>query len=105
MSWTRGARMGKQDHRATAERVLRLGDTLRARAGAGDADGMRGGPGGDGATWEKQGRPARGREGGGQGGEGTWLGAVRRGGGGGATHGRPERWWNIGQRTEEEEGR
>jgi hypothetical protein len=97
--------MGKQDNRATAERVLRPGEALRARAGDGDAGGTRGGPGGGGATWEKQGRPARGREGGGQGGEGTWLGAVRRGGGEGAAHGQPERRRCIGQRTEEEEGR
>jgi hypothetical protein len=40
---------------------------LHARAGAGDAGGTRGGSGGGGVTWEKQGRPTRGREGGGQG--------------------------------------
>jgi hypothetical protein len=105
MSWTRGARIGKQNHRATPEWVLRPGEALRARAGAGDTGSMRGGPSGGGATWEKQGRPVRGREGGGQGGEGTWLGAVRRGGGRGVAHGRLERRRCIGQRTEEEEGR
>jgi hypothetical protein len=35
---------------------------LRKRAGAGDAGGMRGGPGGGGATWETQKKPTRGRE-------------------------------------------
>jgi hypothetical protein len=58
-----------------------------------------------GATWGKQGRPARGREGGGKAGVGTWLGAVRRGGGGGAAHGRQERRRRIGQQNRGEGGK
>jgi hypothetical protein len=61
MLWTRGARVSKEDHRATAEHVLRPGEALRARAGAGDAGGTRGGSGGGGATWRGGSRPARGR--------------------------------------------
>jgi hypothetical protein len=56
-----GAWVSKVEHRAATEHVLRPGEALRARAGAGDAGGTRGGSGGGGATWEKQGRPARGR--------------------------------------------
>jgi hypothetical protein len=76
-----------------------------AGAGAGTPAGGCGSSGDGDATWGKQGRPARGREGGGKVGEGIWLGAVRRGGGGGAAQGRQERRRRIGQRTEEEEGR
>jgi hypothetical protein len=37
--------VSKEDHRAAAEHVLRLGEAQRARAGAGDAGGTRGGSG------------------------------------------------------------
>jgi hypothetical protein len=40
-----GAWVSKVDHRATAEHVLRLGEALRMRAGAGDAGGARGSSG------------------------------------------------------------
>jgi hypothetical protein len=75
MSWTRGARMGKQDHRATAEPILRLREALRTRAGAGDAGGRCGSSGGGGATWGKQGRASAGsgRRWQGRGGHVAWL--------------------------------
>jgi hypothetical protein len=50
MPWNRGARVSKEDHKAAAEHVLRLGEAQHMRAGAGDAGGMRGGSGGGGAT-------------------------------------------------------
>jgi hypothetical protein len=40
-----GAWVSKVDHRATTEHVLRLGEALCARAGAGDAGGARGSSG------------------------------------------------------------
>jgi hypothetical protein len=61
MLWTRGARVSKEDRRATAEHVLRPREALRARAGASDAAGMRGGSGGGGATWRGRNKLARGR--------------------------------------------
>jgi hypothetical protein len=75
MSWTSGARMGKQDHRATAELVLRLREVLHARAGAGDAGGRHGSSGCGGATWGKQGRASAGsgRRRQGRGGHVAWL--------------------------------
>jgi hypothetical protein len=45
--------VGKEGHRATAEHVLRPGEALHVRAGAGDVGGTRGGSGSGGATWEK----------------------------------------------------
>jgi hypothetical protein len=71
--------VSKEDRGAAAEHVLRPGEALRARAGAGNAGGMRGGSGGGGATWRGSKRPARGREGGGQGAGGhvAWLRAAR----------------------------
>jgi hypothetical protein len=59
--WTRGARVSKEDRRATAEHVLRPRETLRVRAGAGDTGSMRGGSGGCGATWSGGNKPSRGR--------------------------------------------
>jgi hypothetical protein len=67
MPWNRGARVSKEDHRAAAEHVLRSGEAQHAGARAGDAGGTRGGSSGGGATWRGRSRPARGREGGGQG--------------------------------------
>jgi hypothetical protein len=58
MLWTKGARLSKEDRRATAEHVLRPREALRAGAGAGDAGGMRGGSGGGGATWRGGNKPA-----------------------------------------------
>jgi hypothetical protein len=54
MLWTGGARVSEEGRRATAEHALRLGGELRARAGAGDAGGTRGGTGSGGATWGEQ---------------------------------------------------
>jgi hypothetical protein len=59
--------VSKEDRGAAAEHVLRPGEALRARAGAGNAGGTRGGSGDGGATWRGRERPARCREGGGQG--------------------------------------
>jgi hypothetical protein len=61
MLWTKGARVSKEDRRATAEHVLRPREALHTRAGAGDAGGMRGGSGGGGAMWRGENKPARGR--------------------------------------------
>jgi hypothetical protein len=65
MLWTRGARVSKEDYRATAEHVLMPGEALHARAGAGGTGGTRGGSGGGGATWRGGSKPARGRGSGG----------------------------------------
>jgi hypothetical protein len=72
MSWNTGARVSKEDHRAAAEHVLRLGEAQHARAGAGDAGGTRGGSGGGGATWRGEERAS-----GGQGSGGADAGAAR----------------------------
>jgi hypothetical protein len=53
--------VSKEDRTVTAEHVLRPIEVLRARAGAGDAGGMRGGSGGGGATWRGGNKPARGQ--------------------------------------------
>jgi hypothetical protein len=88
MPWNRGARVSKEDHRAAAEHVLRLGEVQRARAGAGDAGGTRGSSSGGGTTWRGQERASAGR-----GSDGADAGAARgtRKGGVGAAHGRQER--------------
>jgi hypothetical protein len=67
--------VSKEDRGAAAEHVLRLGEALHARAGAGNA----GGSGGSGASWRGREGPTRGLEGGGQGvgGHVAWLRAVR----------------------------
>jgi hypothetical protein len=65
MPWNRGARVSKEDHKAAAEHVLRLGEAQHMRAGAGDAGGMRGGSGGGGATWRGEERASGGRGSGG----------------------------------------
>jgi hypothetical protein len=52
MLWSGGARGSKAGRKATAEHALRPGGALHAQAGARDTDGLRGGPGGGGATWE-----------------------------------------------------
>jgi hypothetical protein len=62
--------VSKEDHGAAAEHVLRPGEALRVRAGAGYTGGTRGGSGGGGASWRGWERPVRGREDGGQGAEG-----------------------------------
>jgi hypothetical protein len=72
MPWNRGARVSKEDHRAAVEHVLRPGEAQRARAGAGDADGMRGGSGSGGATWRGEERAS-----GGPGSGGADAGAAR----------------------------
>jgi hypothetical protein len=59
--------VSKEDHGAAAEHVLRPGEALHVRAGAVNAGGMRGVSGGGSATCGGRSRPARGREGGGQG--------------------------------------
>jgi hypothetical protein len=59
--------VSNEDRGAAAEHVLRPGEALHARAGAGNTGGTRGGSDGGGATWGGRSRPARGREGGGQG--------------------------------------
>jgi hypothetical protein len=97
MLWTRGARVSKDGHRATAEHALRPGGVLHARAGAGDAGGTRDGTGTVGATWGEQkrasaglGRRLRGRGGHvdwcraalGRRGRGTWPAERRRPAGG-----------------------
>jgi hypothetical protein len=86
MPWNRGARVSKEDHRAAAEHVLRPREALRTRARAGDAGGTRGGSGGGGATWRGGSRPARGREGGGQGVGGHMAQLRVRAGAAGARH-------------------
>jgi hypothetical protein len=80
MPWNRGARVSKEDHRAAAEHVLRLGEAQHVRAGAGDAGGTRGGSGGSGAMWRGEERAS-----GGRGSGGADAGAAR-----GATKGRVE---------------
>jgi hypothetical protein len=65
MSWNRGAQVSKEDHRGSAEHVLRPGEAQHMRAGAGDASGTRGGSGGGGATWRGQERASAGRGSGG----------------------------------------
>jgi hypothetical protein len=103
MPWKRSASVSKQDCGAAAEHGLRPGEALRARAGAGDTGGTRGGSGGGGATWRGRERPARGREGGGQG-AGVHVARPR------AARGRPVRGtWparvaGVGCRETEEEG-
>jgi hypothetical protein len=71
--------VSKEDRGAGAEHVLRPGGALRTRAGAGNAGGTRGGSGGGGTTWRGRERPARGREGDGQGtgGHVAWLRVAR----------------------------
>jgi hypothetical protein len=103
MLWTRGARVSKEDHRATAEHVLRPGEALRARAGAGDAGGTCGGSGGGGATWRGGSRLARGRGAAVRvlGWHVAQLRAAR--GGGCAAHGR-RGWRQSGAEKTEEEG-
>jgi hypothetical protein len=72
--------VSKEDRGAAAEHVLRPGEALRVRAGAGNTGGTRGGSSGGGATWRGREKPAQGREGGGQGAGGhvARLRAVRR---------------------------
>jgi hypothetical protein len=98
MPWNRGARVSKEDHRAAAEHVLRLGEAQHTQAGAGDAGGMRGGSGGGGATWRGEERASGGRGSGGQGvgGHVAQLRAVR----GRRVRGTwPVKWrWCVGQR-------
>jgi hypothetical protein len=52
--------VSKEDHRATAEHVLKPGEVLHARVGAGGTGGSGGGSGGGGATWRGGSKPARG---------------------------------------------
>jgi hypothetical protein len=94
--------VSKEDCGAAVEHVLRPGEALHVRAGAG-AGGTRGGSGGGGAMWRGRERPARGREGGGKG-AGGHVAQLR------AARGRPVRgtWLaraaGVGRRETEEEG-
>jgi hypothetical protein len=54
--------MSKEDRGVAAAHVLRLGEVLRARAGAGNAGGTCGGSGGGGATWRGEERASAGWE-------------------------------------------
>jgi hypothetical protein len=89
--------VSKEDHGAAAEHVLRPGEVLRARVGAVNDGGTRGGSSGGGATWGGWSEPARGRE------ASAWHGLEHRGGGRCAAHGRRE-WWQSGAEKTEEEG-
>jgi hypothetical protein len=95
--------VSKEDRGAAAEHVLRPGEALHARAGAGDTGSRRSGSGGGGAMWRGRERPARGREGSGQG-AGGHVARLR------AMRGRPVRGtWparaaRVGRRETDEEG-
>jgi hypothetical protein len=54
--------MSKEDRGAAAEHVLRLGEALRARAGAGNAASTGGSSGGGGTTWKGEKRASAGWE-------------------------------------------
>jgi hypothetical protein len=53
--------VSKEGRGAATEYILRLGEALHARAGAGVAGGTRGSSGGDGATWRGEERASAGR--------------------------------------------